>query len=103
MDRSSKKWKWNCKRKSTNFTGTATNISVMLGVNNPSETAQMEQLLNSLHSRYSNCKVFVNSVYNVGSAYSGGVTNDSIKKYNDEIRNFCNQNEWLNILMLQMD
>ena len=82
------------KGKAQTLPGTATNISVMLGVNNPSETAQMEQLLNSLHSRYSNCKVFVNSVYNVGSAYSGGVTNDSIKKYNDEIRNFCNQNEW---------
>ena len=63
------------KGKAQTLPGTATNISVMLGVNNPSETAQMEQLLNSLHSRYSNC-------------------NDSIKKYNDEIRNFCNQNEW---------
>lgn len=82
------------KGKAQTLPETATNISIMLGVNNPSETAQMEQLLNSLHSRYSNCKVFVNSVYNVGSAYSGGVTNDSIKKYNDEIRNFCNQNEW---------
>ena len=74
------------KGKAQTLPGTATNISVMLGVNNPSETAQMEQLLNSLHSRYSNCKVFVNSVYNVGSAYSGGVTNDSIKKYTDAMK-----------------
>ena len=73
---------------------TATNISVMLGVNNLSETSQMEQVLNNLHERYKTATIYVNSVYHLGTSYSGDATNSDIDAFNDNIRNFCNQNSW---------
>ena len=82
------------KGKNQTLPESVTNVSVMLGVNNPSQTAQMQELLNKLHSKYANATIYVNSVYNVGTAYKGQVTNESIKSFNDDIRNFCNQNQW---------
>lgn len=73
---------------------TATNISVMLGVNNLGETSQMEQLLNNLHERYKTATIYVNSVYHLGTSYSGAANNSSIDTFNDTMRNFCNQNSW---------
>lgn len=70
------------------------NISIMLGVNDTAEAAQTEHVLSVLHKKYETATIYVNSVYHVGSNYNGTVTNSAIDSYNDEIRNFCNQNSW---------
>ncbi|CDA31005.1 beta-N-acetylhexosaminidase [Clostridium sp. CAG:492] len=80
------------KGKSQTLPSTVKNVSIMLGVNNLSETAEMEYLMNALHEKYSSATIYANSVFHVGSAYSGAASNEAIDKYNDEIRNFCNQN-----------
>ena len=74
---------------------TATKISIMLGVNEINSN-QMKSLLNNLHNKYPNAKIYVNSVYHVGIAYrSGYVSNDAIDTYNTEIQQFCSSNDWL--------
>ena len=77
---------------------TVNNVSVLLGINDTTQTAQMKDLLNKIHGKDPNATVFVNSEYSVGTAYSGTETNETIQKYNDEIRNYCNQNSWCNYL-----
>lgn len=72
----------------------ASGISVMLGVNNPSDTITMKQLLNRLHEKYPSAIIYINSVYNVGTAYRGSVTNEQIANFNNEMSLFASQNSW---------
>lgn len=72
----------------------ASGVSVMLGVNNPSDTVNMKQLLNKLHEKYPSAIIYINSVYNVGTAYRGSVTNEQIANFNNEMSLFASQNSW---------
>jgi len=72
----------------------ASGVSVMLGVNNPSDTITMKQLLNRLHEKYPSAIIYINSVYNVGTAYRGSVTNEQIANFNNEMSLFASQNSW---------
>lgn len=73
---------------------TANGISVMLGVNNVSQTSNMQNMLNSLHTRYPNAQIYVNSVYHVGTKYSGSVTNAMIDSFNQTMSSWCSSNSW---------
>ena len=73
----------------------ASNISIMLGVNN-TDTNNMKNLLNQLHEKYPNAKIYVNSVYHIGKKYTAGYINNSqIDQYNDTMKTYCDQNSWL--------
>lgn len=73
---------------------TANGISVMLGVNNVSQTSNMQNMLNSLHTRYPNAQIYVNSVYHVGTKYRGSVTNAMIDSFNQTMSSWCSSNSW---------
>lgn len=73
---------------------TANGISVMLGVNNVSQTSNMQNMLNSLHTRYPSAQIYVNSVYHVGTKYSGSVTNAMIDSFNQTMSSWCSSNSW---------
>ena len=73
----------------------ATNVSVMLGVNN-TNIKNMQDLLNKLHTKYPSATVYVNSVYHVGTAYTAGYINNSdIDNFNNSMKQFASQNNWL--------
>lgn len=75
-------------------------ISVMLGVNgvgNSNQVTEMKTLLNTIHKKYPNAPVFVNSVYHVGTSYTYAnkdKMNQYIDSFNSNIQSFCNQNDW---------
>lgn len=73
---------------------TANGISVMLGVNNVSQTSNMQNMLNSLHTRYPSAQIYVNSVYHVGTKYRGSVTNAMIDSFNQTMSSWCSSNSW---------
>lgn len=74
---------------------TASNISIMLGVNNPN-VEHMQKLINKLHEKYASAKIFVNSVYNVGTAYTAGyINNGQIDSFNTAMQQIASHNEWL--------
>lgn len=73
---------------------TANGISVMLGVNNVSQTSNMQNMLNSLHTRYPSAQIYVNSVYHVGIKYRGSVTNAMIDSFNQTMSSWCSSNSW---------
>ena len=68
-------------------------VSVMLGVNDLN-TSALEDVLNNLHSRYPDAPIYVNSVYHVGTSYSGAASNSAIDSFNDTIKSFCDSNDW---------
>ena len=73
----------------------ATNVSVMLGVNN-TNVKNMQDLLNNLHSKYPSATVYVNSVYHIGTAYTAGyINNNDIDNFNNSMKQFASQNNWL--------
>ena len=70
-------------------------ISVMLGVNGPSQTQNMKNFLTKLHEKYSNSQIFVNSVYHIGRKYTSGfVNNGQIDSFNATMKQFCNSQTW---------
>lgn len=73
---------------------TASNVSVMLGVNNLSDINNMINLLNNLHSKYPNAIIYINSVYHLGTAYRGAATNTQINEFNNSMVQFAAQNSW---------
>ena len=72
----------------------ASNVSVMLGVNNLSDINSMKNLLNKLHSKYPNATIFINSVYHLGTAYRGAATNAQINEFNNSMVEFAAKNSW---------
>lgn len=73
---------------------TASNVSVMLGVNNLSDINSMINLLNNLHSKYPNATIYINGVYHLGTAYRGAATNTQINEFNNSMIQFAAQNSW---------
>lgn len=73
---------------------TASGVSVMLGVNNPYDVETMKQLLQRLHEKYPAAIIYINSVYNVGSAYRGSVKNSDIADFNSAMSTYASQNSW---------
>ena len=72
----------------------ASNVSVMLGVNNLSDINSMKNLLNKLHSKYPNATIFINGVYHLGTAYRGAATNTQINEFNNSMVEFAAKNSW---------
>lgn len=74
---------------------TASNISVMLGVNSPN-VEHMKRLFDKLHEKYPNSTIYVNSVYHVGTAYTAGyITNSQIDAFNNSIKQIASHNNWI--------
>lgn len=74
------------------------NISVMLGVNNTSQITELEQVLQNLHNRYPDAKIFYNSAYHVASNYTvidPATMNANIDTLNQTIKEYCNGCGWL--------
>lgn len=72
------------------------NISVMLGVNGPSQTQNMKNFLTKLHEKYPNSQIFVNSVFHIGRKYTAGyVNNGQIDSFNTVMKQFCNSQTWV--------
>lgn len=76
----------------------ADGVSVMLGVNDLS-TSNTQKVLENLHSRYPDAKIYYNSVYHVSSSYSSGSVNASnmnanIDTFNNTMKSFCDENSW---------
>ena len=70
-------------------------VSVMLGVNNLSQIAEMNEVLNNLHAKYPNVPIFFNSVYHMGSSYNNASDmNSKIDEFNAKMKEFCSQNSW---------
>ena len=73
----------------------ASNISIMLGVNN-TNTENMRKLLDRLHSKYPNATIYINSVYHIGSAYTAGYINNSqIDSFNNSMKQVASSNSWI--------
>ena len=60
----------------------ASGVSVMLGVNDLN-TSALQTVLNNLHNRYPDAPIYVNSVYHVGTSYSGAASNSAIDSFNE--------------------
>ena len=74
---------------------TASNISVMLGVNSPN-VEHMKRLFDKLHEKYPNSTIYANSVYHVGTAYTAGyITNSQIDAFNNSIQQIASHNNWI--------
>ena len=71
-----------------NLPSTAKGISIMLGVNALSQISEMQTVIENLHTRYPNAKIYINSVYHTGNAYTGGATNDKIDLYNNTMKSY---------------
>lgn len=71
-------------------------VCVMLGVNNTSQTSEMESLIDALTSRYPNKTIYVQKVLPVTSNYTGisyTQMNQNIENYNNTISSYCNGKE----------
>lgn len=68
-------------------------ISVMLGISDL-DVSNLQSVLNELHNRYPSVTVYYNSVYHIGSSYSGTVTNAQIDDFNSQMKSFCDSNSW---------
>lgn len=65
-------------------------VCVMLGVNNPSQTEQMKQLIDALVNRYSGKTIYVQRVLPVTIKYNNYTQmNENINAYNEEIKAYC--------------
>ncbi|MBP3920319.1 MAG: hypothetical protein J6D28_02010 [Bacilli bacterium] len=70
-------------------------ISIMIGVNQIN-TNEMKRLLDLIHNKNTNAKIYVNSVYHIGRSYNSGyVNNKDIDNYNKEIEQYCTSKDWL--------
>ena len=74
-------------------------VSIMLGVNDVSQTEQLKSVLNNLNKKYPNVTIYVNSVYHVGTSYSStyytpSKLNEEIDKFNSTMEEFCNNTSW---------
>lgn len=74
--------------------GQVKGVCVLLGVNNPSDTSSMKQLIDKLVEKYSNTNIYIQRVFPVGQAYGyPGLTaetmNESISSYNSNIKQYC--------------
>lgn len=76
----------------------ASAIVIMLGLNDPSKTSEMESTIDFLSSTYTDKSIFVLKVFHVGKKYSmGNLTaskmNSNIDQYNSEISSYCDSKE----------
>lgn len=75
--------------------GQVKGVCVLLGVNNPSDTKNMKELIDKLAEKYSNTNVYVQRVFSVGQAYttyygqSADSMNEAISSYNRTIKEYC--------------
>lgn len=73
-------------------------VVVLLGVNNTSETTEMQDLLIKLVNKY-NKTVYVQKVFPVGSSYSNFTEmNEKINIFNNTIKTFCESNNNLKFI-----
>lgn len=76
-------------------------VSVLLGVNNTSQTKEMKKLIDKLVEKYgTDIPIFVQKVFPVGSGYttiSASTMVDNIEKYNNTISNYCNEIGYKNV------
>lgn len=70
-----------------------TGVCVLLGVNNPSQTSEMKQLIDKLCEKYPGKPIYVQKVFPLGKNYSGGVTQNSIDNFNKAIEKYCSDKE----------
>lgn len=71
-------------------------VCVMLGVNDTSQTSEMQQLIDALVNRYPGKTIYVQRVLPVTSNYnyiSYTQMNSNITQYNETISNYCNGKE----------
>lgn len=79
----------------SSFANHSDKISVMLGINE-TNSDKMIKLLEKIHDSNANAKIYVNSVYHIGTAYkSGYVTNSDVDNFNSAIKAYCDSNNWL--------
>ncbi len=72
--------------------GQVKGVCVLLGVNNPSDTSSMKQLIDKLTEKYSNTNIYIQRVFPVGQAYtyqSSQYMNETISAYNRTIKDYC--------------
>lgn len=71
----------------------ANGVCVLLGVNNPSQTKNMQELINKLVEQYgSNTPIYIQKVFPVGKDYTDTDTlNTNIKKYNEETKKYISE------------
>ena len=76
----------------------ASGVSVMLGANaGASQINELKEVMQKLHNRYPNAKIYFNSVYHLGSNYTYANVDDTNAGYdrvNEEMKSFCNSNSW---------
>ncbi len=74
--------------------GQVKGVCVLLGVNNPSDTSSMKELIDKLVEKYSNTNIYIQRVLPVGQAYgypgrTPEAMNESISAYNKTIKEYC--------------
>ncbi len=79
----------------------ASAIVLYLGVNDPSTSSKMNNLIDKLVSKYSGKPIYVLEVSPVNpDKYKGAVTNDQIKQYNEAVKKHCDETE--NVVFLSV-
>lgn len=67
-------------------------VIVLLGVNNPNDSAATKILINKLNQEYPDKYIYVQKVFPVGEKYNNADNlNESIEFYNSEVSEFCEE------------
>ena len=81
--------------------GSANGVSVLLGVNNTSQTKEMKKLIDKLVEKYgTDIPIFVQKVFPVGSNYTtipASTMVRNIEKYNNSVSSYCNEIGYKNV------
>ncbi len=74
----------------------ASGVCVLLGVNNPWQITEMQQLIEKLIQKYPGKPIYVQKVFPLGKNYTANnreTTQAQIDKFNDEIEQYCGQQD----------